>query len=201
MLRTVQRAAAGLLCLLLILGAGTADTQEPPGFVPREQARPLPDVAFEDTTGATLRLADFRGKVVLLNLWATWCAPCRREMPTLDRLQAKLGGADFHVLALSMDREGLLVVRQFYEELGLAALDIHVDASGRASRTLRAPGLPTTLVLDRQGRELGRLLGPAQWDSPNMVAFFRSLIEQSPDAVERPRATQLLLDTAATSPR
>ena len=116
MARTRGRVNAGLLSLMVILGAGAA-AQAPPGFVLREQARPAPDVAFEDQAGAPLRLSDFRGKVILLNLWATWCAPCRREMPTLDRLQAMIGGPDFEVVALSVDREGVPAVAAFYEEL------------------------------------------------------------------------------------
>jgi thiol-disulfide isomerase/thioredoxin len=179
MVRTARRAAAGLLSSLVILGAGAAAAQAPPGFILREHARPLPDVAFEDRTGATLRLADFRGKVVLLNLWATWCAPFRREMPTLDRLQAMLGEPAFEVVALSVDREGIPAVAAFYEELGLEALAIYVDSSMRAMHTLGALGLPTTLLLDREGNEVGRLLGPAEWDSPEMVAFIRAYLERS----------------------
>ena len=179
MMRTWPRAIAGLLGMLSMLLASTAAAQSPPGFMLRERPRPLPEVVFEDQRGAVLRLSGFRGKVVLLNLWATWCAPCRREMPTLDRLQAMLGGPGFEVVALSVDREGVPAVTAFYEELGLEALAIYVGSSTEAMRLLGALGLPTTLLLDRDGNEVGRLLGPAEWDSPEMVAFFRDYLEMS----------------------
>ncbi|MGH6885371.1 MAG: TlpA family protein disulfide reductase [Geminicoccales bacterium] len=145
----------------------------------------MPEITFDDAEGRTLTLADFRGKVVLLNIWATWCVPCRREMPTLDRLQAELGGPDFEVVALSIDRKGLPAVKEFYEELGLQELGIYVDPAGKASRELNALGIPTTLLIDGKGNELGRLAGPAEWDSPGMVEFLRGFIEQrSGDAAD-----------------
>ena len=133
----------------------------------------------ENGPGEAMALADFRGSVVLLNVWATWCAPCRREMPTLDRLQATLGGSDFQVVALSIDRKGLPAVQEFYAELGLETLPIYVDETGEAQRALNVLGLPTTLLLDREGNEGGRLLGPAEWDSPEMVAFFRDYLKRT----------------------
>ena len=153
-----------------------AGAQAPAGFAVHESPRPLPEIQFENGQGEAMSLADFRGKVVLLNIWATWCAPCRREMPTLERLQAELGGPDFEVVALSIDRKGLPVVEDFYQELGLRDLGIYVDASGKASRELSALGVPTTLLIDREGNELGRLAGPAEWDSPEMVSFIRGYL-------------------------
>jgi len=161
------------------------------GFAVHESPRAVPEVTFEDGDGRTLSLADFRGKVVLLNIWATWCAPCRREMPTLDRLQAELGGPDFEVVALSIDRKGLPAVKEFYEEIGLETLPIYVDQSGSAQRALRVLGIPTTLLVDRDGNEIGRLAGPAEWDSPEMVAFLRSYLEQRSGSVPGPRRNQL----------
>src|SRR5216684_2766032 len=133
----------------------------------------LPDLAFEDADGRAKKLSDWRGKIVLVNLWATWCVPCRREMPALERLQAKLGGAAFIVLPLSIDRGGLPPVKRFYEELGLEALGIFVDQSGAATSKLATTGVPTTLLIDRDGREIGRLLGAAEWDSPEAIALIR----------------------------
>lgn len=144
--------------------------------------RPLPELRFEDGDGRPLTLADFRGKAVLLNIWATWCAPCRREMPTLDRLQAELGGPHFAVVALSIDRAGLGVVSEFYDEIGIEHLAKYIDESGKASRQLNAVGLPTTLLIDREGREIGRHVGPAEWDTPEMVAFFRQRLSRASGA-------------------
>jgi thiol-disulfide isomerase/thioredoxin len=151
----------------------------PPTFSMHAAPRPLPETRFENGEGEAMSLADFRGSVVLLNIWATWCAPCRREMPTLDRLQATLGGPDFQVVALSIDRKGLPAVQEFYAELGLETLPIYIDETGAAQRALSVLGLPTTLLLDRDGNEIGRLLGPAEWDSPEMVAFLRDYVQRT----------------------
>jgi thiol-disulfide isomerase/thioredoxin len=133
----------------------------------------IAEVRFVDVDGRRMSLADFRGKQVLLNIWATWCGPCREEMPTLDRLQARMGGPDFEVVALSIDREGVDVVRDFYAEIELKALGIYVDTSTMAPVILNVFGIPTTLLLDRNGRELGRYLGPAEWDDEATVSVIR----------------------------
>jgi thiol-disulfide isomerase/thioredoxin len=131
----------------------------------------LPEIRFQDEEGRDLTLNNFRGRAVLLNVWATWCVPCRKEMPALDRLQAKLGGDEFLVIPMSIDREGVAAVKRFYQELGLEKLGIYVDPSGKGSRVLAIPGVPTTLLVDRQGREVARKMGPAEWDAPEMVAL------------------------------
>lgn len=144
-----------------------------------EESRPLPELQLVDGEGRALTTADFRGKLVLLNIWATWCVPCRREMPTLDRLQARLGGPDFEVVALSIDREGVAAVTAFYEELGLEALRVYVGHPTNAARDLGIVGIPTTLLVDRKGRETGRLVGPAEWDSPEMISFLGEQIAKA----------------------
>jgi thiol-disulfide isomerase/thioredoxin len=167
--------------LLMLAALPSAAAAEGPSFVIVDPAKALPDVRFVDGDGRNRALADFRGKAVLLNVWATWCVPCRKEMPTLDRLQSALGGAYFQVVALSIDRQGLDVVRKFYGEIGVKHLDMHVDSSGKAARELGTVGLPTTLLVDRAGREIGRLVGPAEWDTPEMIAFIRRRIGQQLD--------------------
>ena len=151
----------------------------PPGFklTPLAKPRPLPQLQFVDGDGRALSLADFRGKVVLLNIWATWCPPCRAEMPTLDRLQARLGGPGFEVLALSIDQEGAPLIKAFYQELGLKALRIYIEESGMPLQALNVVGLPATLLIDRGGREIGRTLGPAEWDSPEIVTVIRRYLD------------------------
>jgi thiol-disulfide isomerase/thioredoxin len=189
------------LCLTLTTAPSDMLAQEPPpGFSMHPEPRSLPEIQFENGEGETMSLADFKGSLVLLNIWATWCAPCRREMPTLDRLQATLGGADFQVVALSLDRNGLPVVQEFYAELGLETLPIYVDESGAAQRALNVLGLPTTLLLDREGNEIGRLLGPAEWDSPEMVAFIRSYIEQQSGAAPGRASDEVQLALDAVRP-
>ena len=140
------------------------------------EPRAVPDIHFTDDDGRAKSLEDFRGKIVVLNLWATWCGPCRREMPTLDRLQAALGGKEFQVVALSMDRAGLPVVQRFYAEIGVKHLAIYIDSSGTTARQLGAIGLPVTLLIDREGREIGSLVGPAEWDAPEMLDLIRSVL-------------------------
>ncbi len=167
------------------IGAETVDSSVGPAadssktglaaFVRRPEPTDLPDVEFNNAEGRKLSLSDFKGKVVLLNLWATWCAPCRKEMPALDRLQKKLGGDRFEVVALSLDRGGVKASQKFLENIGVESLALYVDASGRASKPLRVIGMPTTLLIDANGRELGRLVGEAEWDSPEAV----QLIEEA----------------------
>lgn len=127
----------------------------------------VPELAFVGAGGERLSLADFRGRVVLLNLWATWCAPCVEEMPALDRLQAARGGRDFEVIALSLDRGGRDQVAPFLEKLGIRNLGVYLDPPGTAMGTLGPRGLPTSILIDREGREVGRLEGAAEWDSPD----------------------------------
>ena len=144
-------------------------------FAPTEP-KPVPELTFLDAEGNEVRLADFRGEVVVLNLWATWCAPCRREMPSLDRLQAQYGDDGLEVIALSLDRGDVAKVRAFFEELEIANLAVYQDPQARAGRELGAPGLPTTIVIDRTGQEVGRLLGPAEWDSEEALSVIKALL-------------------------
>ncbi len=151
-------------------------------FAMHPQPKALKEFKFVSGDLKAASLADFRGKLVLLNIWATWCGPCREEMPTLDRLQAMLGGPDFEVVALSIDQGGVAVVKDFYEELGLKALRIFVDPSMTAPVALSTLGIPTTLLINREGREIGRYTGPAEWDGPEVVAVIRSYIDALPVA-------------------
>ena len=151
------------------------------------EPRPVPELLFVDGAGQPRTLADFRGKVVLLNLWATWCVPCREEMPALARLQDRLGGRNFEVLALAVDKKGLPGVQAFYAELGLQALATYVDGSERAASQLGALGLPTTLLVDAQGNEIGRAVGPREWDSPAAVAEMERRI--GPESLQRSART------------
>jgi len=142
-----------------------------------DEPRVLAEIRFSDEQGQDLTLADFRGRVVLLNVWATWCVPCRKEMPALDRLQAKLGGDDFVVIPLSIDRKGVEAVKGFYREVGVKKLAVYLDPSGKGSRALAIPGVPTTLLIDRDGREVARKMGAAQWDGAEMVSLVERVIQ------------------------
>ena len=158
------------------LGEVTAAAQER-GFAVRETPAAVPNFTFRDGSGRMRSLEDFRGRVVVLNIWATWCAPCRDEMPTLDNLQARLGGEELEVLALSVDRKGPEAVRKFYDDIGVQHLALYIEQpSGQVLSGLNIQGIPATLLLDRQGREIGRRLGIAEWDSPEMLELFRQAI-------------------------
>ena len=148
----------------------------PQNFLLHEKPREVPVIAFADDGGRQVTLEDFRGRLVLLNVWATWCPPCVKEMPMLDALQAELGGEDFEVVALSIDRAGPEAVRGFFERTGVENLSLYIDETSRASTKLGVLGLPATLLINSQGRELGRLIGPAEWDEPEMVEFLRGFI-------------------------
>jgi thiol-disulfide isomerase/thioredoxin len=173
------RALAAAMLLLLLDAHLLAAGQPPANFVIHPAPKPVPEISFTDATQRAVSLKDFRGRFVLLNIWATWCGPCRKEMPTLDRLQARLGNDTFQVVALSIDRAGASAVQKFYAETGVHRLAIFIDTTGRAGSNLALFGLPGTLLIDPEGREIARLIGPAEWDSPEMVAFLQSQIAQT----------------------
>ena len=181
------RILAGVaLGLILSLQAASA---EPPlselatghmqNFAAHEAPKPVADVRFQNADGEEIGFDAFRGKVVLVNLWATWCAPCRHEMPSIDRLAGELQGEDFHVAAISVDRGRPEKAKAFFEEIGIGNLDFYIDPSARLGAALKAFGLPLTLLLDAEGREIGRLVGPAEWDSPEAVALMKAAIAKA----------------------
>jgi thiol-disulfide isomerase/thioredoxin len=140
----------------------------------------LPDLAFTGADGKPRTLADFRGKTVLLNLWATWCVPCRKEMPALDALQAKLGGDAFDVVAINIDTRNLDKPKAWLQEVGVNKLGYYADASAKVFQDLKAIGkafgMPTTLLIDRNGCELGTLAGPAEWASEDAVKLIEAAL-------------------------
>ena len=153
----------------------------------RENDAALPDFTFTDAEGKAHTVADFAGRGLVINLWATWCPPCVAEMPALDRLAAALARENIVVLPLSSDRGGAPVVQAFYERVQLRTLRIWLDPRGAAGRVLGARGLPTTLIVDRSGRERARLEGDAAWDAPEFMAAIRRLTARG--RAEAPRST------------
>jgi thiol-disulfide isomerase/thioredoxin len=163
--------------------AGQAAASRPPvegamqKFQPSAIPQPVPALSFIGRDGERVELADFKGRVVLLNLWATWCTPCVREMPSLDALQARLGDDNFEVVALSLDRGGRSVVEPFLAKLGVRNLAIYLDPQGTAMGAFKPRGLPTTVVIDREGYEVGRLEGDAEWNSEDAVRLLEHFID------------------------
>jgi thiol-disulfide isomerase/thioredoxin len=133
----------------------------------------LPDLAFEDADGKPKKLSDWRGRTVLVNLWATWCVPCRKEMPALEGLQTKLGGPDFAVVAVNIDTRDPQKPKNFLKEAHLTRLGYFSDQKAKVFQDLkeigRALGMPTSVLVDGQGCEIGTIAGPAQWDSDDAV--------------------------------
>ncbi|WP_349358645.1 TlpA disulfide reductase family protein [Stappia sp.] len=155
-------------------------TGEVAAFLPASDPLSMADLAFVDDDGEARTLADFAGRTVLVNLWATWCAPCRKEMPALDELQAELGGADFEVVTVSVDRGSDEKPKTFLNEIGVEHLAFYHDPSMQIFQTVRsrgrAPGLPSTLLIDGAGCEIGTLMGPAEWASDDALALVRAAL-------------------------
>jgi thiol-disulfide isomerase/thioredoxin len=145
-------------------------------LVVRPKPIDLPQFTFAAGDGAETSLKDFAGKVVLLNIWATWCVPCREEMPALDKLEAKLGGQDFAVVAVNIDRGGSEKATAFLKQIGVTHLPLYTDPNGKLFATVKVVGMPTTLIIGRDGKEIGRLAGPADWSSPEALAVIEAAI-------------------------
>ncbi len=128
---------------------------------------PAPDMAFLDEQGDKVTLADFKGQSLLVNFWATWCVPCREEMPELDALQRDKGGDDFKVVIISVDRGGLAASRKFLDDIGVKNLALYYDEKGRLARKMKSIGFPSTVLVTRDSKQFGMLTGPAHWNSPS----------------------------------
>ena len=175
----------GSILLAAALGAPSASASaEPPlagemiAFEPANPPQPAPDLSVTDASGNSVSLVDLEGRLLLVNFWATWCAPCVYEMPSLDRLQAARGDQPFEVVAISLDRGGLAVVEPFYERLSLSHLAVYLDPQGRMARDYGVRAFPTSVLIDGQGRELGRLAGPAEWDQPDALDLIDHYLRQ-----------------------
>ena len=177
-----SRAFASLL-LLMLFGSGSAAQDEPDvsgrvrlgEFIPASPRLPAPAISFVDLAGNTANLSEFTGKIVLVNLWATWCEPCLREMPSLARMQLRLGDK-ITVVAVSEDRGGSKTVEPFIDKLELKSIKTYLDPKSTAERAFKVQGLPTSFLIDRQGRILGRVEGAAEWDSPELLDILKSFL-------------------------
>ena len=154
-----------------------AETVEPGGAdaLVFGAAQNVADSPFQDLGGNPKRFADYAGKVLVVNLWATWCAPCIKEMPSLARLARALPADRFQVLAISLDRAGPKAVQEFWTKLNVQGLEPMIDPTTKLGFALKAQGMPTTLILNPQGQEVARVAGALEWDSPPIVARLKSL--------------------------
>ena len=140
---------------------------------PNKEAN-LSEINFYDIKSNQLFLSDFQGKILLLNLWATWCLPCKIEMPALDRLQGLLGDENFEVLAIAVEKTEILKIKEFYSEIGINNLKIYHDNSTKSGLYSKARGLPLTILVDNQGNEIGRRDGPWEWDNEKVIEIIKS---------------------------
>lgn len=182
--RVLRSLAAAPLLMIALIGAtvATADCSGVPPVLGRFEAtssKEAPATPFFVGGETERTVADFKGQALVVNLWATWCAPCVTEMPALDRLSEKVAGDGIAVLPLSADREGAPVIEAFFAANGIRHLPVIADRMGRVARALGVSGLPTTVLYDRHGRELGRVVGTAEWDAPEAVAFLRACLAPS----------------------
>jgi thiol-disulfide isomerase/thioredoxin len=176
-----MRSRRALLAAAAVIGLGLgvawrlrrAWLPSPQGIDIHLEPRELPLLHLTDAQGNVRSLDAWNGRVVLLNVWATWCAPCREEMPTLDRLQTALGGPAFEVIALSIDSGGMPAVQAFFRQIGVRQLQPYLDTEQEAARSLAAGGIPLTLLIDAQGREVARKRGAAHWDDPDVQLLIR----------------------------
>jgi thiol-disulfide isomerase/thioredoxin len=150
-------------------------------FAVADPSRRLPDLAFRDATGAERHLSDWHGRTVLLNLWATWCVPCRKEMPALEALEGKLGGPGFEVIAINIDTRDGDKPRAWLKEVGIDRLAYYADPTAKVFQDLkimgRAAGMPTTLLVDPAGCEIGTVAGPAEWASEDAVKLVTAALK------------------------
>lgn len=147
-------------------------------FVLHDEPKPLPGLYITDEAGNPINMADFEGRVVLLNVWATWCRPCIAEMPSLNALQDRASGSEFDVLPLSLDRDPA-VVQQFYQDRELSHLLIFMDADDAAVANLEVQGLPTSILIDHKGREVGRLTGDADWNADEVIKLIGAYVRDA----------------------
>ena len=172
-----------LIVLSVAVAAAAADEKLRPGeFIPATPPQPAPEVDFSDADGKPVSLADFKGNPVVVNLWATWCQPCLKEMPSLDRLQSSLEGR-LAVAAVSEDRAGAKQVGPFVAAMGLQNLKIYLDSKSDVGHAFNVRGLPTSILIDARGRVVGRVEGAVEWDSATMTAVLKPLLEGDPGAV------------------
>jgi thiol-disulfide isomerase/thioredoxin len=190
LLAAVIAAGVFLYDMLAPEGEGEADSTTPPpaaaasnqsgsavkvGLHRYEAPVDPPEVGFLAGSEQNITLADFRGQGVVVNLWATWCAPCVKEMPALDRLQQQVADDNIAVIAVSSDRGGIAAVEPFMKEHDLIALKPYLDPQGAFTQALEGRVLPSTFIINREGKVVARYLGPAEWDQPDMVALVREL--------------------------
>ncbi len=188
--RPRRLAALAVAACLLVAGTASAANsideldKDPDGnpiirFVVPDEPKAAPTISFVDASGKTGSLSDYRGKITAVHFWATWCAPCRIELPSVDFLNGSLSGESFAIVPISVDRDGPEAVGAFYKDNGIKSLPVFVDDGLDAFRAFKLGGIPATIFLDAEGREIARVLGERDWSDPDVAAVVRKLIAGS----------------------
>lgn len=146
-------------------------------LVVHSQPKAVPETPFNGEDGTNMTLADYKGKITVVNFWATWCAPCRHEMPMLSDLQTELGSEDFEVVTIATGRNAPPAMKKFFDEINVDNLPLHADPRMNLSRQMGVLGLPVTVIVDRSGQEIARLQGDADWSSDSAKSILKALIE------------------------
>lgn len=168
-----------IACLYLALTACTKAESPKKSTVAAEKS-PAPDVTVTSlANGSTLKLSDLKGKVVLLNFWATWCPPCREEMPSMMKLNSFMAGKPFQMVAIAIDEGGKQDVEAFYKESGFS-LPTYLDTSGASVESYGVTGVPESFIIDKQGVIVKKIIGGLNWDSPETVSFLEGLMRKAP---------------------
>lgn len=180
--RLITSLSGYLLGISILLAFQTATSRSfadalPNGFEAVSSGLMAPRAIFLDENGLPTSIETFKGKIVVLNLWATWCAPCVKEMPSLERLSSRLSNERFAVVAVSQDKGGMAVAKPFLEKLGVRGLSIYSDPTGRLSREYGGRGMPTTFIVGKNGQLIARLEGSADWDTKEIVAYLTAVAD------------------------
>lgn len=163
-----------VILVLVVMAACTRKEANKPAM-PVEKS-PAPEVIVNSLAGAPLKLSDLKGKVVLLNFWATWCPPCRSEIPSMMKLNKTMAGKPFQMVAISIDEGGKPAIESFFQESGFS-LPAYTDADNQAAKIYGVTGVPETFIIDRQGVIVKKVIGPMEWDSPEVTAFLENLMK------------------------
>ena len=164
-----------LIAVVMLVSGCSKGTSSPASAVVAEK-KPAPDISVNSLKNVPLKLSDLKGKVVLLNFWATWCPPCREEIPSMIRLNSFMAGKPFQMVAVSIDEGGQTVIDSFLRESGFN-LPAYVDSDSKASKTYGITGVPETFIIDKNGILVKKVIGPLAWDSPEVIGFLEGLMK------------------------
>jgi thiol-disulfide isomerase/thioredoxin len=165
-----------VLSAVLLICAGCTKKKEASAVAEVREGKPVPDITVSSLTNAPLKLSDLKGKVVLLNFWATWCPPCREEIPSMMKLNSAMAGKPFQMVAISIDEGGVPEIESFFKASGFS-LPTYTDPGGTAQKIYGVTGVPETFVIDKNGLLVKKVIGPLAWDAPQNISYLEGLMK------------------------